>query len=1005
MLSDNVPIVMISSTILDLLEHRKSVIDACLRAGMFPKMMEHLPANDETAISNSFAMVDKADVYLGIIGFRYGTTPKGHTKSLTHLEFERAKERKIPCLLFFMDDTHPVIHTQVEKGAGSERLEEFKKSLKESDVFIPTFKSSEDLKALIIDALDGVKWKLFDQHSFSAAGNRIGTISSSEKKEVDSPAPPNPFVPHPYTLLRTNRLIGRQQELGILDRWATKEDKEFRQAPMCILMAIGGMGKSALSWSWFTSRISKQIAAHAGFIWWSFYEPGASFERFVVKSLAYARNLPVRDVQLLSHSKREEELFGIFNKESFVVVLDGIERLLTGYAGFDAPYLDDSESRKPEAFTAAGKHVGSDLTEFANRQTIDPRAGSFLRKLCQATRSRFLLTSRLLPADLEQPNGEADSRCHLIKLMGLSNTDALDLWKAYGGKGSTQTLTRLFDSFGKHPLLIKILASEVSQFREAPGDFDAWQNAHPEFDPYGLPIATVRTHVLEYALKGLSDEQKKTLRMMAGMRHPAMRAHLRQFLVRAGPSDEGKPFEQSSDLGSVLAALESRGLIGWDRIANRYDMHPIVRGVTWHALDAAAREGIYASLERYFEAMPAVKNYRQVNQIDDLTPQVERFHALIGGTRWDEAFHVLMDQVDSALLYRLCATPERRELFQQFFPPESPDAIRLTEPQMAFYVWNALGQVAQFTGELEFALTCFDRAVQISQTERHWANQSVALSNVAYVNLFMGKLYHADRCARESHALDKKLQSPYDESCSLHVISLIAGTCEHQGLAVAALNHSEFIKKQQATSQGLCRSFLLRAQQAVWNENVPEAIIWSREAKQLADRTGTQIDSIQAFRVAGTAALLAGDVEHAEEYLHHALNLAQVRHLVEESLAASVAVGHFYLKTGSGKKAREILEVTLDQAQRRHFRLIQADALNCLAEFHLIEKTPKVAAEFVKSAFQAAWCDGPPYTYIVGIKKSRHILRLLEQPEPTGEGSPSSPLETLREVTIPGWNS
>ena len=34
--------VMISSTARDLPEHRKEVMDACLRQGMFPIMMEHL---------------------------------------------------------------------------------------------------------------------------------------------------------------------------------------------------------------------------------------------------------------------------------------------------------------------------------------------------------------------------------------------------------------------------------------------------------------------------------------------------------------------------------------------------------------------------------------------------------------------------------------------------------------------------------------------------------------------------------------------------------------------------------------------------------------------------------------------------------------------------------------------------------------------------------------------------------------------------------------------------
>ena len=43
--STDVKKVMISSTALDLPEHRDLVKDACLRQGMFPVMMEHLNAS------------------------------------------------------------------------------------------------------------------------------------------------------------------------------------------------------------------------------------------------------------------------------------------------------------------------------------------------------------------------------------------------------------------------------------------------------------------------------------------------------------------------------------------------------------------------------------------------------------------------------------------------------------------------------------------------------------------------------------------------------------------------------------------------------------------------------------------------------------------------------------------------------------------------------------------------------------------------------------------------
>jgi hypothetical protein len=53
---------MISSTSIDLPEHRREAVDACLREGIFPIGMEQLPARDATGIQVSLEMVDQADI-------------------------------------------------------------------------------------------------------------------------------------------------------------------------------------------------------------------------------------------------------------------------------------------------------------------------------------------------------------------------------------------------------------------------------------------------------------------------------------------------------------------------------------------------------------------------------------------------------------------------------------------------------------------------------------------------------------------------------------------------------------------------------------------------------------------------------------------------------------------------------------------------------------------------------------------------------------------------------
>src|SRR5205085_5207197 len=122
------PKVGISSTARDLPDQRKEVMDACLRLSMLPKMMEHMPAIDAEAISASLALVDEADIYIGVFAHRYGYVPKEKNPqqiSITEMEYNRAVERGIPCLIFLMHEDHPVKAADVETGEGAIKLKAF----------------------------------------------------------------------------------------------------------------------------------------------------------------------------------------------------------------------------------------------------------------------------------------------------------------------------------------------------------------------------------------------------------------------------------------------------------------------------------------------------------------------------------------------------------------------------------------------------------------------------------------------------------------------------------------------------------------------------------------------------------------------------------------------------------------------------------------------------------------------------------------------------------------
>ncbi|MGZ6368496.1 MAG: DUF4062 domain-containing protein, partial [Ktedonobacteraceae bacterium] len=317
--------VMISSTARDLPEHRDLIRDACLRQGMFPIMMEHLAAVDADAIEESLRIVNEADIYLGIFAYRYGYIPKGYDISITEMEYKRAVERGIPRLIFLMDEEHDVKPADVERGNGAIKLDVLKERLKVERV-ANFFKSPAELQAQVIDSLSKLRQPNLNAFHYVS----------------DIPEPPEPYIAHPYTLLQTN-LVGRQSELNLLTDRVAKPNSSLYQARILSIVAIGGMGKSALTWKWFNDIAPQEMKPLAGRLWWSFYESDATFENFVIRALAYVSNRSKEDILKLPSPEREEQLFSILGRESFLFVLDGLERILIAYARMDAARMTDDD--------------------------------------------------------------------------------------------------------------------------------------------------------------------------------------------------------------------------------------------------------------------------------------------------------------------------------------------------------------------------------------------------------------------------------------------------------------------------------------------------------------------------------------------------------------------------------------------------------------------------------------------------------------------------------------
>ncbi|AGY53015.1 hypothetical protein BRDCF_p388 [Bacteroidales bacterium CF] len=93
------PKIFISSTVLDLTKERTAAYNAVNKVGGFPVMSEKtMEAQSTDSLTACLSKVMESDIYVLILGSRYGWQPKGE-ESITELEYQTARSKNIPILV------------------------------------------------------------------------------------------------------------------------------------------------------------------------------------------------------------------------------------------------------------------------------------------------------------------------------------------------------------------------------------------------------------------------------------------------------------------------------------------------------------------------------------------------------------------------------------------------------------------------------------------------------------------------------------------------------------------------------------------------------------------------------------------------------------------------------------------------------------------------------------------------------------------------------------------
>jgi len=137
--------VFVASTWEDLKNERKDVLES-LRQFYFQHVnMEYFGADPRQPIKKCLEEVQSADIFVGIIGHRYGSILNTTGKSYTHMEYEEAIKYNIPCLIYIRSDDIPIPPKYFEKNPNSIMMLDNFKSLLQMNHTVAPFKYSDDL--------------------------------------------------------------------------------------------------------------------------------------------------------------------------------------------------------------------------------------------------------------------------------------------------------------------------------------------------------------------------------------------------------------------------------------------------------------------------------------------------------------------------------------------------------------------------------------------------------------------------------------------------------------------------------------------------------------------------------------------------------------------------------------------------------------------------------------------------------------------------------------------
>ena len=867
---------------------------AVIRAGEAVLDMAYFTAREDKPAVYCREQVQRAHVYVGIIGFRYGSPVKDEPGlSYTELEFAVATELGLPRLIFLLDEDAvlPLPRPYQSDPRYGERQEAFRARGKGAGVTVQRVASPDRLEVRLYQALKELPRQ---------TEQRIESGLERERQPADKPTIRRAKFVNPPPMTAPSWFQDRFVETRLIGEF-------LRDGGLRLLAVVGrgGVGKTAMACRLLKALEAGRLPDDGGELAVDaiVYLSPAGIHPISFPNLFtdLTRVLPDAEAQRLQQLYRDPEqtqgqlmrtLLEAFPGGRSIVLLDTLEDV-----------IDPATLAVSEAGLDAGLH----------ELLAAPEHGV-----------KVIATTRLVPRELLLAQPGRSKRLDLDK--GLPVSEAIKVLQAMDADGARglrdappQMLASACELTRGFPRALEALVAILAADRDAslPGLLTTAGTA--------LPDKIVEVLVGE-AFERLDPLGQQVMQALAIYAAPVPSVAIDYLL---------QPFQPAINSSPVLSRLVNMHFARSD--AGRYYLHQVDRDYALGHIppgQLGEPDGGPVRFTRYALQARAADYFEQTRtpsdswrNLDDLTAQLAEFELRYANADYDTAAEVL-DDIDFDYLqkwghYRLAADMHER--------------LNGTLTDLYWQMVNAsgLGNIYSTLGQTEQAIEHHQQALAIARQTSDRGSEGAQLGNLGGIYSTLGQTEQAIEHYQQALAIARETGDRGIEGTWLGGLGGIyqdmgqtEQAIEHyqQALAIARETGDRGSEGAQLSYLGTSYWYLGQTEQAI--EHYQQALAIARETGERGSE-GAQLGNL------GTSYWYLGQTEQAIEHYQQALAIA--RETGERGIEGVWLsnLGDGYENLGQTEQAIECYRQAIKIGDAIGNAQVRAEARRGLAQVHL----------------------------------------------------------------------